>query len=371
MIKNIVFDFGGVLVQYDFHAFFTSVLGDESKAKWFLENVFPAEVNNEMDRGIHEPQYYIDWQKRLWPEYRNALDALNQRYIEIFTQESEGLREVMVELKEKGYRLLGLSNWSSKVYEVMDKFSIFEQLEDSLISKDMHMLKPHADIYQCFLDKFDVLPEECVFIDDKPENIEGARAAGFYGIVFKDTPSMLHELRPLLLPYNFERAWPQDETLAWEIVHQSAIDMEANGRKQWNTSYPPREKIAQDIREGNGYALRLDGETVGYAAVIFGVEPSYERLKGKWKSTLPYATIHRLAVAMSNRGKGLARLILTEAERLCRQRGVKSLRIDTNYDNVEMLHLLDNTGFKRCGMCYYERDGKQTERIAFEKVMLF
>ena len=327
MIKNIVFDFGGVLVQYDFHAFFTSVLGDESKAKWFLGNVFPAEVNNEMDRGIHEPQYYIDWQKRLWPEYRNALDALNQRYIEIFTQESEGLREVMVELKEKGYRLLGLSNWSSKVYEVMDKFSIFEQLEDSLISKDVHMLKPHADIYQCFLDKFDVLPEECVFIDDKPENIEGARAAGFYGIVFKDTPSMLHELRPLLLPYNFERAWPKDETLAWE--------------------------------------------TVGYAAVIFGVEPSYERLKGKWKSTLPYATIHRLAVAMSNRGKGLARLILTEAERLCRQRGVKSLRIDTNHDNVEMLHFLDNTGFKRCGMCYYERDGKQTERIAFEKVMLF
>lgn len=90
----------------------------------------------------------------------------------------------MLTLKARGYRILGLSNWSSRVYDVIDKFDIFNLIEDSLISKDVHQLKPNKDIYESFLNKFNVKAEECVFIDDKPENIEGCKAVGMSGIVF-------------------------------------------------------------------------------------------------------------------------------------------------------------------------------------------
>ncbi|MGI6242372.1 MAG: HAD-IA family hydrolase [Prevotella sp.] len=369
MIKNIVYDFGGVLVQYDFMGFFTQLLGSREKAQWFLKRVFSSEVNAEMDRGVHEPAYYFEQQKHLWPEYSEALDAFDKQYADIFTHESEGIRATMLDLKKRGYRLLGLSNWSARVYDVMEKFDIFEILEDHLISKDVYQLKPEAEIYHSFLNKFKVQADECVFIDDKPENIEGARAVGMYGIVFSNTPQLMHELEPLLLPYTFEQAKADDEPQIWSIVHQAALNMVAKGRHQWDEKYPPRESIAHDIDSGIGYVIKLNGEIAGYTAISFDGEPSYDHLKGKWLSDRPYATIHRTAVATAHHGKGLARLLLTEAGRICRKRKFESIRIDTNYDNVEMLHLIDSLGFMRCGLCYYNHGGKDVERIACEKIL--
>lgn len=369
MIKNIVYDFGGVLVQYDFMGFFTQLLESREKARWFLDKVFTSELNNEMDRGVHEPAYFFERQKRLWPEYREALDAFDKRYADIFTHESEGIRESMIDFKQRGYRLLGLSNWSSRVNDVMEKFDIFEILDGYLISKDVHQLKPDAEIYHTFLNKFDVQADECVFIDDKPVNIEGAKAVGLYGIVYDNTRQLLHELEPLLLPYTFEQATADDEPKIWQIVHQAALDMVTKGRHQWNENYPPRESIAHDIERGNGYVIKLNGEIAGYTAVRFDGEPSYDKLKGKWLSDKPYATIHRTAIAATHHGKGLARLLFTEAERLCRKRKFGSIRVDTNYDNAEMLHLIDCLGFERCGLCYYNHGGREVERIACEKIV--
>ena len=185
-------------MQYDFLHFFSQLLGGDQQANWFLKNVFPFEVNNEMDRGIHEPAYFIEQQKQLWPDYREALDAFNKHYTDIFTKETDGMLPLMVDLKARGYRLLGLSNWSSKVYDVMHKFNIFDQLEGYLLSKDVHLLKPDPAIYRRFLQEFDVKSEECVFIDDKPENIDGSRSVGMHGIVFHNTAQLSHDLEPLL-----------------------------------------------------------------------------------------------------------------------------------------------------------------------------
>lgn len=198
MIKNIVFDFGGVLVQYDFITFFAKLLGSRDKAIWFMQNVLPQNVNNDMDLEIRPFVYYLEQQKRLWPEYANALDAFDKHYTDVFIGETEGIRDLMLRLKADGYRLLGLSNWSSRVYDVMAKYDIFKILEGSLISKDVHQLKPNRDIYESFLKKFNVKADECVFIDDKPENIEGCKAIGMPGIIFRDTNQLDKELSELL-----------------------------------------------------------------------------------------------------------------------------------------------------------------------------
>lgn len=106
---------------------------------------------------------------------------------------------LMKSLKGKGYRLLGLSNWSTKVFDIMDKFPrIFGLLDGYLVSHKVHLLKPHKEIYEAFCQKFDVKPEECVFIDDKPANIEGAKTVGMSGIVFKNAAQLEAELETLL-----------------------------------------------------------------------------------------------------------------------------------------------------------------------------
>ena len=199
MIKNIVFDFGGVLVQYDFLTFFAKILGSKEDATCFMQKVLSEKVNNEMDLELHEFSYYIEQQKRLWPEYAEALDIFDKHYIDVFTCETEGIRDLILSLKSSGYRILGLSNWSSRVYDVINKFDIFNLIEDSLISKDVHQLKPNKDIYESFLNKFDVKAAECVFIDDKPENIEGCKTVGMNGIVFKNSNQLKQELDKLLL----------------------------------------------------------------------------------------------------------------------------------------------------------------------------
>lgn len=199
MIRNIVFDFGGVLVQYDFTAYFAKVLGSREKGEWFMHNILTDENNNLLDKGDKPFSYYMaEWKKR-WPDYTTAIDAFDKHYTDIFTGEVPGMYKLMAELKGKGYRLLGLSNWSTKVFDIMGKFPrIFNILDGYLVSHKVHLLKPHREIYEAFCAQFGVKPEECVFIDDKSENIAGAKSVGMNGIVFKDVEQLRAELAPLL-----------------------------------------------------------------------------------------------------------------------------------------------------------------------------
>lgn len=199
MIKNIVFDFGGVLVEYSFRNFFAKMLGSEEKADWFLANVFTEEMNSKLDKQMKSVEEYIEEWKATWPELSDKFDYFNANYTDVFTAEVPGMLDLILQLKAQGYRLLGLSNWSTKVHEVMDKFpAIFQPLEGYLISYMVHQLKPSPEIFHSFLNKFEVKPEECVFIDDKPENIEGAKRVGMHGIVFENAEQLAEELRKIL-----------------------------------------------------------------------------------------------------------------------------------------------------------------------------
>lgn len=198
MIKNIVFDFGGVLVQYDFKAYFTSILGSKENGEWFMANILNDENNDLLDKGDRPFDDYIAEWKQRWPDYAVALDAFDKKNADIFTNEIPGMVELMTELKGKGYRLLGLSNWHTKVWGIMKKFPrIFGLLDGYLISHQVHLLKPHKEIYEAFCKKFDVRPEECVFIDDKQKNVDGAEAVGMYGILFKNAEQLRADLDEL------------------------------------------------------------------------------------------------------------------------------------------------------------------------------
>lgn len=199
MIKNIVFDFGGVLVQHDFIAYFSDYFHSEEKARQFFSQALPHSFSDEVDRALHPFHYYIERQQRQWPEYADAIDRFDKHFADMFTGETEGMYEWMCQLKAEGYRLLGLSNWSAKVHEVIARFPrVFSSLEDSLISYTCHYLKPEREIYELFLSKFGLRPEECVFIDDRPDNIEGARKEGMHGVVFHDMDQLKLAIQQLI-----------------------------------------------------------------------------------------------------------------------------------------------------------------------------
>lgn len=170
----------------------------------------------------------------------------------------------------------------------------------------------------------------------------------------------------------FRRARPDDAARIMEIIRQAQAQMRALGSLQWQDGYPAPADIGNDIAHGYGYVLDrpapaadadAPGTVIAYGAVVFDGEPAYDVLEGAWLTGGEYVVLHRLAVADGEKGRGIATEFMRRTEALAQTQGVGSFRVDTNFDNRYMLHMLERLGFAYCGkICY--RSG---ERLAFEK----
>jgi L-amino acid N-acyltransferase YncA len=161
----------------------------------------------------------------------------------------------------------------------------------------------------------------------------------------------------------FRKAEEADIPAIWEIIQQAKQRMCDLGRHQWTEKYPAFDNIKSDIANGGAY-VACSPDVAAYAYVTDQEEPAYNALKGQWLSVQPYIVVHRLAVRLDCRGLGLAKFIFSNVETLCANKKIHSIKVDTNYDNVEMLHLLPALGFAECGTVEYP----QGQRIAFEKI---
>lgn len=148
-----------------------------------------------------------------------------------------------------------------------------------------------------------------------------------------------------------------------EILHNGRAFQRAQGFVQWDDSRPARGAVEDDIRGGNGYAVRVEGELAGYLCLSFDGDPAYPAIEGAWRYEGCYAVIHRMALGENHRGKGLTGTVFRLAGELARNRGVEILRIDTHADNLRMRHVLEKNGFSRCGTVV-QNGGL---RLAFDK----
>lgn len=165
----------------------------------------------------------------------------------------------------------------------------------------------------------------------------------------------------------FRPALAADAPRIMQIIRQAQAQMRALGSDQWQDGYPAPSDIDRDIAAGVGYVLAHAGETeaIAYGAILFDGEPAYDAIEGQWLTVGPYAVLHRLAVADGHKRQGIAGEFMRRTERLARERGTGSFRVDTHRDNGYMLRLIERHGFVRCGIVRY-RSG---ERIAFEKIL--
>lgn len=253
MIKNLIFDFGKVLVDYDFEAFFRKYIPNTERCQAFTPVLYNEELQQLLDREERPfdviMEEWIENHKEFEPEIR----YFNEHYPEIVTNEVEGMYELLTQLKAEGYKLYGLTNWCSKVYLTMAQFPIFKLLDGQIISSEEKVIKPEPEIYQRLFDKFNLKPEECIFADDRAENIEGGKRLGMDGIVFTDTKQYERELREYLAIHQdtieterlLLRRWKASDA---EAMYKYACDPEVGPHAGW----PPHRNVEESkmiIRE--------------------------------------------------------------------------------------------------------------------------
>lgn len=153
--------------------------------------------------------------------------------------------------------------------------------------------------------------------------------------------------------------------IIWTIVQQAIAQRKMDGSDQWQNGYPNEQTVADDINNGAGYILVDNHIIVAYAAIIFGIEPAYNDIKGNWLSNGEYAVVHRVATSGDFKGKGIATQLFTMIEDLCIGKNVFSIKVDTNFDNVPMLRILEKLNYSYCGEIFFSG----SSRMAYEKLL--
>lgn len=194
-IKNVIFDFGNVLIKWDPHNLYNKYFGDNQKADWFLKNIFTMEWNAMMDTDKTFAQVTSEL-TALYPQWADAIRAYDERWDEMIGGPIPEMWQLIEKLKSQGYKTYGLSNWP--IEKLHPTVKLRERLDGAVISSLVQLSKPDPAIYRYLIDTYSIKPEESVFIDDMPQNIIAAEQLGFYGIIFQDYASLLPQLSDLL-----------------------------------------------------------------------------------------------------------------------------------------------------------------------------
>lgn len=198
MIRNIIFDFGAVLVDWDPHRVYVPYFGDEARAEWFLTEICPYSWNTQADRG--RPLAEIT-QERVdaFPEWEKEIRMYYDRWIEMMGDEIPGMRQLVSDYKSRGFGVYGLTNWSRETFPlVRDRYPVFGLLDGYVVSGEEMTMKPDPELFHILLKRFGLQASECVFVDDVPRNVEGALAVGMHGLLFHDAEQLREDLRRIL-----------------------------------------------------------------------------------------------------------------------------------------------------------------------------
>ena len=193
-MKNIIFDFGNVLVQWHPELIYKQHFGDEAKAWWFLRHVADMDFRQRIDAGESMDACIREKQKE-FPDYAAAIELYRTKWREMLTDEVPGMREVIKELRAKGYELFGLTNWSMETFpEAREHFGILQMIDRYVVSGAEELVKPDPRLFQVLLDRYNLKAEDCIFIDDNPDNVAAAETFGMKGIVFTSAEVLRKQL---------------------------------------------------------------------------------------------------------------------------------------------------------------------------------
>lgn len=197
MIKNCIFDFGKVLVDFDPYYMTSQYFDNEDDINLVSEVIFDRLYWDKLDEGtISDDEIKSDLIKRLPPHLiENAFNAYDNWYKNL--PEIDGMREIVISLKEKGVKLFLLSNISKQFvenyYKVEAINTLFNMFDGLVFSGPIGLVKPNADIFEHLLNKYSLKADECIFIDDNVANIKGAENVDIYTYLFDGDSNKLSD----------------------------------------------------------------------------------------------------------------------------------------------------------------------------------
>jgi len=196
-IKNIIFDIGNVFIYWDPYRLYKNHFKTKEETDAFFKETNFWQMVAELDKGADMAQT-LHHAATKHPHYAKQIKAFDEQWLETLAGAVEGTFEMMLELKEKGYGVYGLSNFVKEKFEVTANIYDFPKHFDGIIvSGHVKQIKPQEDIYKTLLSKYGLKARECVFLDDRADNIETAHKLGFKTILFTNCAAARKDLKRL------------------------------------------------------------------------------------------------------------------------------------------------------------------------------
>lgn len=193
-IDNVVFDLGGVLIDWDPRYLYRSLFDDPDEMEAFLRDVCSPEWIDATDAGVPMADAVRELAEA-HPDDAERILAYHTRWSETLGDAIAGTVRLLEELDATGVRLYALSNWSTETFPVAEeRFPFLRSFDGILLSGEARSSKPSPEIFEAFLTRFGLAADACVFVDDNPRNVEAAAALGFDAIRFASAEELRSEL---------------------------------------------------------------------------------------------------------------------------------------------------------------------------------
>ncbi len=200
MIKTIIFDIGNVLVDFAWEPFYRSFGFSEEIFQKLANATVRSSVWNELDRGEWSTERIIDAFIANDPSIEGEIRQVFADTGDILIKRDYVIPWIKY-LKESGYQVLYLSNMGEVTHvQCRDALSFMDYMDGGILSYELQIIKPDAAIYQALLKKYELNPEECVFVDDTLGNVEAAAKLGFHTVHATSHEAVLQELEKLGVP---------------------------------------------------------------------------------------------------------------------------------------------------------------------------
>jgi 2-haloacid dehalogenase len=199
-VSAVVFDIGGVLLEWDPRHVYRDVFEDEAEMERFLAEVCSREWHEDNDRGVLYAESCAALAAR-FPQYASEIFLWPERTEEMIVGTIDGTVEVLGELQAAGVPCYGLTNMEAETYPVRyERYGFLRSLDGTVVSSHEGVIKPDPEIFRRLFARFSLVPEQAVFVDDVERNIEAARALGMQTVLFTGPDQLRGELVALGLP---------------------------------------------------------------------------------------------------------------------------------------------------------------------------
>lgn len=196
-ISYVVFDIGGVLIDWNPRHLFRKVFKSEEEMEWFLSNICTSEWNVQQDGGKLFSVATAELSAK-YPEYSDKIAIYYGRWTEMLGGEIEDTVKILRELKSAGMPLYALSNWSHEAFPVAyQRYDFMKEFDGLVVSGYEKLIKPDHAIYRVLMERYSINPAESVYIDDNKANADAAGELGFHSIHFRSADQLRSDLRTL------------------------------------------------------------------------------------------------------------------------------------------------------------------------------